>query len=68
MLRRANNRVANIAMITNYGGHATADQALDEMVDRLVEALRARGSARPDSDFDLMIVLARPHASGAGRA
>jgi len=64
-------------MITNSGGHATADQALDEVVDRLVEALvpvaidlfgsRARGTARPDSDFDLM-VIARPRASAAGRA
>jgi hypothetical protein len=53
-------------MITNYGGHATADEALDEVVHRLVEALdpdaiylfgsRARGTARPDSDFDLMVI------------
>ena len=58
-----------MATITNYGGHATAAQALDEVVYRLVEALnpvaiylfgsRARGTARPDSDFDL-IVVTRP--------
>lgn len=55
-----------MAMIANYGGHAAAEQALDEVVHRLVEALnpvaiylfgsRARGTARPDSDFDLMVV------------
>jgi hypothetical protein len=28
-----------MAMITNYGGHASADQALDEVVHRLVETL-----------------------------
>jgi len=53
-------------MITNYGGYATADQALDEVVRHLIQALdpvaiylfgsRARGTARPDSDFDLMVV------------
>jgi len=61
-------------MIKNYGGHATADQALDEVVSRLVAALnpiaiylfgsRARGSARPDSDFDLLVVT--PSNGGAG--
>jgi hypothetical protein len=64
-----------MGMITNYGGHATADQALDEVVYRLVEALnpvaiylfgsRARGAARPDSDFDL-IVVTRPEDGEAG--
>jgi uncharacterized protein len=64
-----------MGMITNYGGHATADQALDEVVHRLVEALnpvviylfgsRARGAARPDSDFDL-IVVTRPEDGEAG--
>jgi uncharacterized protein len=55
-----------MAMITNYGGHASADQALDEVVHRLVETLnpvaiylfgsRARGAASPHGDFDLMVV------------
>lgn len=62
-------------MIPNYGGHATADKALDEVVGRLVAALdpiaiylfgsRARGTARPDSDFDLMVVT-RPEDGQAG--
>jgi predicted nucleotidyltransferase len=52
--------------IVNHGGHATAEQALEEVVHHLVEALdpvaiylfgsRARGTARPDSDFDLMVI------------
>lgn len=60
---------------SNYGGHATADQALGEVVRRLVDALdpvaiylfgsRARGTARPDSDFDLMVVT-RPEDGEAG--
>jgi hypothetical protein len=64
-----------MAVITNYGGHATAAQALDEVVSRLVKALnpvaiylfgsRARGTARPDSDFDL-IVVTRPEEGEAG--
>ncbi len=64
-----------MAIVTNYGGHATADEALDEVVCRLVEALdpvaiylfgsRARGTARPDSDFDLMVVT-RPEDGEAG--
>ena len=55
-----------MAPVTNYGGYATADQALDEVVNRLAGALnpvaiylfgsRARGTARPDSDFDLLVV------------
>jgi predicted nucleotidyltransferase len=62
-------------MIANYGGHATADEALEEVVHRLVEALdpvaiylfgsRAHGTARPDSDFDLMVVT-RPEDGQAG--
>jgi uncharacterized protein len=62
-------------MIANYGSHTTADEALDEVVDRLVMALdpvaiylfgsRARGTARPDSDFDL-IVVTRPEDGEAG--
>jgi uncharacterized protein len=64
-----------MATIANYGGYATADQALDEAVNRLVEGLnpiaiylfgsRARGTARPDSDFDLMVVT-RPEDGEAG--
>lgn len=61
--------------VSNYGGHATAEQALDEVVGRLVGALdpvaiylfgsRARGTARPDSDFDLMVIT-RPEDGEAG--
>ena len=61
--------------VTNYGGYATADQALDEVVHRLAGALnpvaiylfgsRARGTARPDSDFDLLVVT-RPEDGDAG--
>jgi len=64
-----------MATITNYGGHATADEALEEVIDRLVEALdplaiylfgsRARGTAHPASDFDLMVVT-RPEDGEAG--
>jgi hypothetical protein len=64
-----------MAVIKNFGGHATADQALHEVVHRLVKALdpvaidllgsRARGTARPDSDFDLMVVT-RPEDGEAG--
>ena len=61
--------------IVNYGGHANADETLAEIVHRLVEALdpvaiylfgsRARGNARPDSDFDLLLVT-RPEDGDAG--
>jgi uncharacterized protein len=61
--------------IANYGGHATADDALREVVQRLVEGLhpvaiylfgsRARGTARPDSDFDLLVVTS-PEDGEAG--
>ncbi|MGO9172891.1 MAG: nucleotidyltransferase domain-containing protein [Rhodomicrobium sp.] len=71
----ANNLVASMAPITNYGGYTTADQALDEVVHRLVGALnpvaiylfgsRGRGTARPDSDFDLLAVT-RPEDGEAG--
>ena len=64
-----------MATITNYGGYATPDQALDEVVRRLAAALnpvaiylfgsRARGTARPDSDFDLLVVT-RPEDGEAG--
>ncbi len=50
----------------NHGSFATAEEALDAIVARLVEALdpqaiwlfgsRARGDHRPDSDFDLLVV------------
>jgi uncharacterized protein len=50
----------------NKGGFASEDDALKAVVARLVDALdpaaiwlfgsRARGTARPDSDFDLLIV------------
>lgn len=50
----------------NYGPFSTEQEALDALVSRLVAALdpqmiwlfgsRARGDARPDSDFDLLVV------------
>ncbi|MBE7183743.1 MAG: nucleotidyltransferase domain-containing protein [Methylobacterium mesophilicum] len=50
----------------NYGGLASEGEALSLLVARLAEALdpqmiwlfgsRARGDARPDSDFDLLVV------------
>jgi hypothetical protein len=50
----------------NTGRYATEQEALDAVVDRLVQALdpkaiwlfgsRARGDHRPDSDFDLLVV------------
>jgi uncharacterized protein len=50
----------------NYGPYASEKEALDALVARLVAALdpqmiwlfgsRARGDARPDSDFDLLVV------------
>ncbi len=74
-MRRASSELPIITTITNYGGHTTAEQALDEVVRRLVQALdrlsiylfgsRARGTARPDSDFDLMVIT-RPEDGEAG--
>ena len=56
----------------NYGPFASEKEALDELVRRLVKALdpqmiwlfgsRARGDARPDSDFDLLVV-AKPNGA-----
>ena len=53
-------------IVPNMGGHRTFDDALAEVVARLVRGLdpaaiylfgsRARGTARPDSDFDLLVV------------
>jgi predicted nucleotidyltransferase len=53
----------------NYGIFASESEALEALVSRLSDALdpqmiwlfgsRARGDARPDSDFDLLVV-ARP--------
>lgn len=53
----------------NYGRCATEAEALDLLVQRLSGALdphaiwlfgsRARGTARPDSDFDLLVVAKR---------
>jgi uncharacterized protein len=50
----------------NYGPYGSEQDALDALVSRLVAALdpqmiwlfgsRARGDARPDSDFDLLVV------------
>ena len=54
------------AVRPNFGGLATEAQALDAVVARIVGAIdpgaiwlfgsRARGDARPDSDFDLLVV------------
>lgn len=50
----------------NFGPHGSEEEALAELVRRLADALdpqmiwlfgsRARGTARPDSDFDLLVV------------
>lgn len=50
----------------NYGSFGSEEVALAEIIRRLVEALdpqmiwlfgsRARGDARPDSDFDILVV------------
>ena len=50
----------------NFGGRATEEEALAAVVDRVAAAVdpqsiwlfgsRARGDARPDSDFDLLVV------------
>jgi uncharacterized protein len=50
----------------NFGGLATEAQALEAVIARIVGAIdpgsiwlfgsRARGDARPDSDFDLLVV------------
>ena len=52
----------------NYGGLGSEQAALDALLARLIPALeplqillfgsRAEGRARPDSDFDLLVVLA----------
>ena len=54
------------AVRPNFGGLATEAEALDAVVARIVGAIdpgaiwlfgsRARGDARPDSDFDLLVV------------
>ena len=54
------------AVRPNFGGLASEAQALDAVVARIVGAIdpggiwlfgsRARGDARPDSDFDLLVV------------
>ncbi|WP_442577687.1 nucleotidyltransferase domain-containing protein [Mesorhizobium sp. ASY16-5R] len=59
----------------NYGSHDNEADALAELVDRLVAALdpqmiwlfgsRARGDARQDSDFDLLVVAKRHGAFGS---
>jgi uncharacterized protein len=64
----------------NYGPYGTEEAALQAIVERLVRGLdpravylfgsRAEGRARPDSDFDLVVVLdddvADDHASYEG--
>ena len=59
----------------NYGLHGTEAAALSELVSRLVNSLspqmiwlfgsRARGDARPDSDFDLLIVAKKDGCFGS---
>ncbi len=54
-------------VVPNHGRHANAEDALADVVARLVAGLdpiaiylfgsRARGDARPDSDFDLLVVM-----------
>jgi len=54
-------------MVPNHGQHANAEDALADVVARLVAGLdpiaiylfgsRARGDARADSDFDLLVVM-----------
>ena len=59
----------------NYGPFSSEKEALDSLVARLVAALdpqmiwlfgsRARGNARPDSDFDLLVVAKPDGAFGS---
>jgi len=59
----------------NYGRHDNQSDALGELVDRLAKALdpqmiwlfgsRARGDARQDSDFDLLVVAKADGAFGS---
>jgi uncharacterized protein len=59
----------------NYGLHETEAAALGELVSRLVSSLkpqmiwlfgsRARGDARPDSDFDLLVVAKKDGCFGS---
>ena len=59
----------------NYGPFSSEKEALDSLVARLVTALdpqmiwlfgsRARGIARPDSDFDLLVVAKPDGAFGS---
>jgi uncharacterized protein len=59
----------------NYGPYASEQEALDALVSRLVAALdpqmiwlfgsRERGDARPDSDFDLLVVAKPDGAFGS---
>lgn len=60
------NQTARRQIKPNYGPHESEQAALADLVSRLVTALdpqmiwlfgsRARGNARPDSDFDLLVV------------
>jgi len=64
-----------MATVCNKGVFADESEALSEIVRRLVSQLapgsiwlfgsRARGSARPDSDFDLRLVAKRGGAFGS---
>ncbi|MBB4064673.1 nucleotidyltransferase domain-containing protein [Gellertiella hungarica] len=59
-------RSTSLAVAPNFGPHGSEAEALGELVRRLSDALdpqmiwlfgsRARGTARPDSDFDLLVV------------
>jgi predicted nucleotidyltransferase len=54
------------AIRSNFGGRASEDEALDAVLRRVAATIdpqaiwlfgsRARGDARPDSDFDLLVV------------
>ena len=62
----AQSQAAQRQVKPNYGPYGSEQEALDALVSRLVAALdpqmiwlfgsRARGDARPDSDFDLLVV------------
>jgi uncharacterized protein len=58
--------VSRLAVRPNFGGRSSEEEALTAVLDRIVAAVdphaiwlfgsRARGDARPDSDFDLLVV------------
>jgi uncharacterized protein len=76
VLRQSEQLLATRKLVKpNYGLHETEFAALSELVSRLVSNLnpqmiwlfgsRARGDARPDSDFDLLIVAKKDGCFGS---